>query len=179
MGTFLAGTWSLSERVMKPARFCGFVTAKIALAGIVLSYSFEVISRYIFGSPTWWSAELVTYLLCIMTFTMLPHVTATSGHIAVTFLLEYLKPARRTVIMRVISFIGAAICAAIAYFAADETMRQFARNVQMMAAQPIPKWWVSIWISVGFGLAALEFLLLTIKPHPGDSVSPQTPHQVA
>lgn len=144
-------------------RAAGFVTSKLALAAIVMAYSFEVVSRYVFNAPTWWSAELVSYLLCVLVFTMMPHVTATGGQIAVTVVLDLLPPPRRRLAMRIIYGLGCVACAAMAYFASGETARQIARSIQMMAAYPIPKWWVSIWIGIGFALSAVEFLRLAVQ----------------
>jgi len=133
-----------------------------ALAGIVAAYAFEVVARYVFDAPTWWSAELVAYLLCGLTFCMLPRVTQTRGQVAVTILLERLPPRARDRGERAIWLLGFLASAAMTWFAAGETGRQIARNVQMMAAYPIPKWQVSIWIALGFGLTALQFLRLAL-----------------
>jgi len=38
----------------------GAIVAAISLAIIVASYAYEVVARYAFDAPTWWSAELVS-----------------------------------------------------------------------------------------------------------------------
>ncbi len=139
--------------------------ASISLAGIVLAYSYEVLVRYVLGAPTGWSAELVSYLLCILVFTMLPTVTAQRGHVAVTVLLEQVSRTKHIRIERAISILGAITCLMVCLFAAQESWRQFSRGVAMMATYPIPKWWVSIWLAIGFGLAALEYLRLVFSPN--------------
>lgn len=144
-------------------RLAAFVAA-LSLACIVAAFAYEVVSRYVFGAPTWWSAELVSYLLCVLTFCMMPRVTQTGGQVAVTVLLERLPPQTQAVVERLIWALGFAATAAVTWFAAWETSRQIERGVQMMAAMPIPKWWVSIWIAIGFGLTALQFLRLAFAP---------------
>lgn len=139
-------------------------TASVCLAGIVLAYSYEVLMRYALGAPTGWSAELVSYLLCILVFTMLPTVTAQRGHVAVTVLLEQVSHGKRVWIERAIYLLGAITCLTVCIFAAQETSRQFSRGVAMMATYPIPKWWISIWLAIGFGLASLEYLRLAVLP---------------
>ena len=150
-------------------RMTGFVIARLALAAIVLAYSYEVVSRYFFNAPTGWSAELVSYLLCVAVFAMMPYVTAQRGHVAVTVLLERFGPQTQSVVQRLIWLIGFATCAAMTAFAVDEVSRQILRNVQMIAANPIPKWYVSSWIIFGFALSALEFLRLALA---GDAALP-------
>lgn len=151
----------------------GVLVARLALAGIVLAYVYEVVARYAFDAPTWWSAELVKYLLCILVFTMMPHVTATRGQVAVTVVLEALPGRLRALADRGLALVGFAVCAALAVFATEETARQIARNIQMMAAQPIPKWWVSVWIVFGFALSALAFLRLALAERPAAGPAPR------
>ncbi len=139
--------------------------ARLAAAGLglmVAAYTYEVVARYLFNAPTWWSAELVAYLLCIMTFSMMPYVTATRAHVAVTIFLDFLGPRNKVPAERAIWFVGFLVCAAMAWFAGGETLRQFTRNIQMMAAHPIPKWWISVWIAAGFALSSLAFLRLML-----------------
>ncbi|MDF1719441.1 MAG: TRAP transporter small permease [Minwuia sp.] len=150
----------------------GAIMAAIALAVTVAAYAYEVVARYVFDAPTWWSAELVAYLLCVTTFCMLPRVTQTKGQVAVTVLLERLPHGARSLADRCIWFLGFGATAAVTWFAAEETARQFSRSVQMMAAYPIPKWWVSIWIAFGFGLTALQFLRLALaRQQPPDTTT--------
>lgn len=159
------------EQALDALTWAGAVIAALALALIASSYVYEVVARYIFNAPTWWSAELVSYLLCVSVFCMMPRVTQTRGQVAVTIFLEFLQPRMRSYVERAIWLLGFAACAAMAWFAGGETARQIARGIQMMAAYPIPKWWVSIWIGIGFGLAALQFLRLAINP--GSAPRPQ------
>lgn len=145
--------------------------AAVSLAVIVTAFAYEVVARYVFDAPTWWSAELVSYLLCVLTFCMMPRVTQTRGQVAVTILLEQLPQSARQFVERMIWGLGFAATAAVTWFAAEETARQIERGVQMMAAMPIPKWWVSIWIAFGFGLTAMQFLRLALAP---PSIEPRT-----
>lgn len=153
-------------RLLDAATLVGAVLAASALAVIVSAYAYEVVARYVFDAPTWWSAELVSYLLCVLVFCMMPEVTRTRGQVAVTILLERLPDGARGRAERAIWWLGCLACAAMTWFAGGETVRQITRNIQMMAAYPIPKWWVSLWIGLGFGLAALQFLRLALAKAP-------------
>jgi TRAP-type C4-dicarboxylate transport system permease small subunit len=141
--------------------------AMAALAAIFLAYNFEVVARYAFGSPTRWSAEFVSYFLLIATFSALPRLTRDGGHVAVTVLLEKLPGPAQGLAAVAIAGLGAAICAALAWIAGEETLRQVERGVRMMAAIPIPKALVSGWMVWGLGLAALQFLRLAVRLSAG------------
>ncbi len=142
----------------------GLRLAMAGLAAIVAAYVFEVVSRYAFDAPTRWSADLVSYLLLFATFMAMPAVTRDGGHVAVTVLAERLPDGGRRGLERVIAAAAAAICLALALLSADETARQFQRGVRMMAAWPVPKGWVSVWIVYGFASSALHFARLALHP---------------
>mgnify|MGYP003700743837 CR=1 FL=1 len=172
-----SGFGRAAVRLLDGLTLLGARAGALALAVIVAAYVYEVTARYVFNAPTWWSAELVAYLLCVMTFCMMPRVAQTRGNVAVTVLLEQLPPARRDRVERAIWLLAFVVVGAVGWFAAGETARQITRNVQMMAAFPIPKWWVSIWIAVGFWLTAFQFLRLALdrggRPAKPDPVVPE------
>jgi TRAP-type C4-dicarboxylate transport system permease small subunit len=142
----------------------GLWLAMAGLAGIVAAYVFEVVARYAFDAPTRWSADLVSYLLLFVTFMAMPEVTRSGAHVAVTVLVERLPPGARGAIARLIALSGALLCLGLAKLAADETARQFVRDVRMMAAIPAPKGWISIWIVYGFASSALHFARQALAP---------------
>lgn len=143
--------------------------AMAALAAIFVAYNMEVVLRYAFGSPTRWSAEFVSYFLLIATFAALPRLTRDGGHVAVTVLLEKLPGRVQGCAGVAINLLGAVICCALAWIAAEETLRQLARGVRMMAAVPIPKAAVSVWMVWGLALAAVQFARLALR---GDGLTP-------
>lgn len=142
----------------------GVRLAMAALALIVVAYAWEVVARYFLGAPTRWSADLVGYLLLFVTFMALPMVTASGAHVAVTVLLERLSPGAQLWAGRLIAVSGAVVCLFLMKVSADETLRQVERNVRMMAAHPVPKAWISVWIIYGFAGSALHFLRLAVAP---------------
>ncbi|HKK36602.1 MAG TPA: TRAP transporter small permease [Paracoccaceae bacterium] len=142
----------------------GMRLAMAGLAGIVAAYVYEVVARYAFDAPTRWSADLVSYLLLFVTFMAMPEVTRRGGHVAVTVMVERLPPRVRGAIARAVAAAGALICLGLAELSADETSRQFQREVRMMAAWPVQKGWISIWIAYGFAGSALHFARLAVSP---------------
>ncbi|TAG01770.1 MAG: TRAP transporter small permease [Betaproteobacteria bacterium] len=142
----------------------GVQLAMLALAVMVGAYVLEVVARYAFDAPTRWSADLVSYLLLFIAFMAMPQVTASGGHVAVTALLEQLSPARQRSASRVIAMAGAAVCVLLGWIALQETLRQASGNVRMMAAYPVPKAWISVWIIYGLASSALYFLRHALWP---------------
>ena len=165
------GRTSLAIAVLDRVTDASMWLAMAALAAIFLAYNVEVVLRYAFNSPTRWSAEFVSYFLLIATFAALPRLTRDGGHVAVTVLLEKLPAAVQARAAVAISLLGAAICCALAWIAAEETMRQISRGVRMMAAVPVPKAAVSGWMVWGFALAGVQFARLAL--YGGVDVQPK------
>ena len=140
------------------------VVAMLGLASIVMAFVFEVIARYLLGAPTRWTADLLSYLLLFVTFTAMPAVTANGSHVAVTALQESLPPRAYRMSVAVIAGLGALVCGLLVQIAASETMRQAVTDVRMMAAYPIPKWWISVWIIYGFASSTLHFVRVALDP---------------
>jgi C4-dicarboxylate transporter, DctQ subunit len=142
----------------------GVQLAMLGLALVVCAYVFEVVLRYGFNSPTQWSADLVSYLLLFITFMAMPQVTANGGHVAVTALLERVSSSAQRASARAIAIGGVVVCLLLTWICLQETLRQMSGNVQMMAAYPVPKAWISIWIVYGMGSSVLYFLRMAIWP---------------
>ncbi|OWU85819.1 hypothetical protein ATO6_02630 [Oceanicola sp. 22II-s10i] len=169
---FPRGRFRLIGQAIHGLTEIGLWIAMTGLALIVVAYNYEVVTRYAFGAPTRWSAELVSYLLLIVAFLALPRLTRDGGHVAVTVLLERLPLRGRVLAGQAIAVLGAVICLVMAWIAGEETLRQASRGVRMMAAIPVPKAVISVWIVWGLGLSAAQFLMLAIAaPDPAAEVT--------
>lgn len=135
-----------------------FQFAKLCLGIIVFAYCYEVGARYFFNAPTWWADEAVSYSLCIGCFTMMPYVTREKGHVAVTLIVDLMSPRRARPVYWFIYLLGFLACAAAAWISLDENIRQVVKDVNLMKVKPVPKYWISTWITYGFVSSALYYL---------------------
>jgi TRAP-type C4-dicarboxylate transport system permease small subunit len=137
----------------------GFELSKLCLVVIVFSFSYEVVARYFFASPVWWANEVVSYALCIGVFLAMPEVTRRHGHVAVTVVPEMLPPRYRNPLLWCIQLVGFLACIAVAWMSLDQNINQYVREAMIIAAvRPIPKVYISAWITFGFFSSALYFL---------------------
>lgn len=135
-----------------------FVAAQFCLFVIVFSYSYEIVARYFFRAPTWWSNEIVAYALAIGTFLALPKVTRDGGHIAITFLIEILPVRRASQAQIAIALMAACVCLFVAWLCLNASITHIVRNEMIVRVRPIPKFWISIWLVYGFASSGLHFL---------------------
>jgi TRAP-type C4-dicarboxylate transport system permease small subunit len=137
--------------------------AATGLAMIVCSYIYEVVSRYVFQSPTAWASDFVAYALCASAFLALPHVTKDKAHVAVTILVDIAPKPIANILHVIISILGFLCLSFAAWVSLQENIRQFSRGIHTLAIVPIPQWWVSSFITFGLGLSAI-YLLLYLSP---------------
>jgi C4-dicarboxylate transporter, DctQ subunit len=148
----------------------GYLAAALGLASMGALYCMEVVFRYFLNAPTRWSLELITYLMLIVTFLAVPHAVRGGMHIAVTLLADlYPKHARR--ILSAMNGIGAILCGFIAYISLLENIAQYQGSIETIGNIPIPKWWLSIFITYGFFNSALWYLRLLF--HRSAPIAPE------
>lgn len=132
----------------------GLTIGSLCLAGIALSYLYEIVSRYVFNAPTSWASDLVTYLLCWSIFFVIPSLTRKKAHVAITILTDQNDWAVARVFLGIATLLACLGCAAAAYITAGESARQALTGVTTLAAVPVPKWLVSAPIAFGFTLSS-------------------------
>lgn len=150
--------WAALELAHDRLTSGSFVLAQLCLFVIVFSYCYEIVARYFFAAPTWWSNEVVGYALAIGTFLALPKITRDGGHIAITFLAESLPPRLSNRLDIALSLVGAVVCLFVAWLCLQENITHYVREEMMVRVKPIPKIWISVWLTYGFFSAGLHFL---------------------
>ncbi len=149
----------------------GFLVGVASLLGITALYCVEVILRYALNTPTSWGIDVISFLFLFSIFAVLPHATRSGGHIAVT-LIQDTYPAFAPFWNRILAVFGAMLCGLAMWVSLQENLRQVSQGVETVGAVTIPKWWLSIAITYGFGLSALWFLVAAVAPGPRRPVLP-------
>ena len=137
----------------------GYIGAAVGLCAMGMLYCMEVVFRYFFNAPTRWSLETITFLMLIVTFLAIPHAVRGGMHIAVTLVAD-LYPRYAKYILFAMNAIGAALCLFITYISAVENLQQYRGMIETIGNIPIPKWWLSAFITYGFANSTLWYLRL-------------------
>ncbi len=142
----------------------GFLIGGAALAGIVVAYLIEVVSRYVFNSPTLWSASVVAYFLCMSAMLGMPELARTRGHIAISILEERFPEGLRRKHIRFTAALTGIVCAVAAWMIWAESIRQGQSGTTTTLGVRIPKVWISAFICYGFTSTALYYLRGAVLP---------------
>lgn len=146
-------------------RLSSYLSA-LALVGILVLTIKEVAMRYFLNAPSNWANEANQWFFALAVMLVIPEIARTNGHIAISVLLDRMPHKKREVAFRIIAVLSFVMCLAACYVTGIETLRQYSFGIETVWVNPIPKWWISIVIPVGFFLTALQFLRLGAMPSP-------------
>lgn len=143
----------------------------VALAGMSVWVTYEVVVRYFFNSPTIWAVDLAEYTLLAVTFLGAPYLLRINGHVRIAILADRLpSPLGRPLALFTL-VAGAAVSACLAYLTARTAVDFHQRDLWFVRAWQVPQWPLYAIMALGWALLALEFLrsLLVRGRAPGGS----------
>jgi C4-dicarboxylate transporter DctQ subunit len=150
------------RKVLDRATEVALFISMILLALLVITYLFEVVSRYFFNAPKQWPSNLEPALFCAGVFLALPAVTRSHEHISIDLIPSQLPRRMQRRLNIALMYIAAFVCAVMTYVTGTEVANQIAKGVSTFGSLPYPKWWVSVFIPIGFSMTALQFLFLAL-----------------
>jgi C4-dicarboxylate transporter, DctQ subunit len=159
----------LPLRIVDGITRAGYGVALLILAFIALAFCYEVGARYFFNAPTRWISDYAAYGLCMTVFLTVPEITRARAHVAITFLIDGMSRSRARTMRQLIALAAAVACLFAAWISADENVRQFQTAEETVATIPIPRWWISIFITYGFLGAGIHFLRQVFWPAPPEA----------
>ena len=140
-----------------------FWVAVVCLAIIIVSFCFEVFSRYLLNAPTTWANAVSSYLLCIMIFAALPEMTRSSAHVAITMLLDRMPEAPAQTLRTLLALSGVVACFLAAWITGADVLAQWLGDIWTIQSYPVPKWLISAFLPYGFASAGVYFLRLAMR----------------
>jgi|AntAceMinimDraft_12_1070368.scaffolds.fasta_scaffold04208_7 TRAP-type C4-dicarboxylate transport system permease small subunit len=147
------------------ARIC-FGACELALTAMLLIVVYEVISRYIFGSPTQYSLEITEYLLVSIGILPLAVILNQGRHVNVDALVVRLSEtnqARLKILCRLLTVIFALV---VVYFGTEMSLSAFITDSRSSSLLAFPLGVAYAIIPVGFlslALSAFDEAIQTVK----------------
>lgn len=135
----------------------GYIVGVIGVTVMTLIYCGEVVTRYFLGTALDWANDAFSNILCVTLFSMVPHATRAGRHIAINLVPELLPGTRRALHLFT-GIAGFVVCLFAAWMSLEENVRQIALQIVTEQNHPVPKIWMSAFITYGFLGASFYFL---------------------
>jgi TRAP-type C4-dicarboxylate transport system permease small subunit len=103
------------------------------------------------------------YALLVVPCLGAPVLVREKAHIYIEILVMALKPDARAALTLVIGVICVAVCAVLAWYGFDVTLRDFMQNEKDVRSLDMPRWMVVGFIPLSFAMMALEFLRFMVR----------------
>ena len=128
--------------------------AAAAFGALAFIIAYEVTLRWLGFRPPVWPQAISEFTMLYATLFAAPWILRRAEHIQVTTLVAVFTPRGRTVLSRVMSFIGMVVCLVVAWYALRVTLG--AQGLEIRSFE-MPKWVVYAPLPLGFFLLAIEF----------------------
>ena len=138
----------------------GFYVASMVVTFSVAAIVFyNVILRYIFRKPTYWSVEVTSIMLVIVTFLAIAELSRQGRHIKFSLLLDRLPPRKHDVAEILISVLGLVFCGALIWQGGMATHMVYVKNMCMPSLLRTPLFIPYLFIPLGATILALQLLV--------------------
>ena len=122
----------------------------------------NVVGRYIFQSSLFFSEELNSILIILITFAGISYAARHGRHIRMSAIYDELPPSARKPLMIFIALVTALFMFGLCYYALSYILTQASRG-RVLPALQIPVWLTLVWVPVGFFMTGLQYTLTAIK----------------
>jgi C4-dicarboxylate transporter, DctQ subunit len=129
--------------------------AALAFGAVSFFIAYEVTVRWLGFRPPVWPVAVSEFTMLYATVLAAPWVLRQGSHVQVNTVAAMLPKGARTVLGRILCFLGAVICLVIAWYALRVTLT--AQGLEIRSFE-MPKWVVYAPLPLGFLLLAIEFL---------------------
>lgn len=126
------------------------------------------------GNSTWWEIEAATYLIVAAVLVGSPYCLKTRGHIGVDLVSEWLPPAAKAALARVLAVLGTVVCLYLAWKGLELTLEAWHTGERSGSTWNPPRWPFFAMMPLGLGLTALQYVADMLRAEPPASDAPAT-----
>lgn len=122
----------------------------------------NVVGRFVFQSSLYFSEELNSILIILITFAGISYAARHGRHIRMSAIFDTLPPGGRKAMMVVISLVTAVFMLGLCWYSIGYIETQAGRG-RVLPALQIPIWLTLIWVPIGFFMTGMQYLLTAIR----------------
>lgn len=138
----------------------------VMLAAGVLLMAFNtianVVGRFVFQSSLFFSEELNSILIILITFAGISYAARQGRHIRMSAIYDAMPPRARKGFMVLIASVTAVSMFALCYFSIGY-ITKVAVSGRLLPSLQVPVYWMFLWVPVGFFMTGLQYALTAIK----------------
>ncbi len=141
------------------------IEAVMLAAGVLLmalNTVANVVGRYVFRSSLFFSEELNSVLIILITFAGISYAARHGRHIRMSAIFDTLPPRPRKMMMILISVVTAVFMFGLSWYSLGYIVT-LAGQGRLMSALQIPVWWIYVWVPVGFFMTGTQYALTAVK----------------
>lgn len=141
------------------------IEAVMLAAGVLLMAAntvANVVGRFVFQSSIYFTEELNSILIVLITFAGISYAARHGRHIRMSAIFDALPVPARRVMMVLIAAITAIFMFALCYYSVGYIVT-LAGQGRVLPALQIPVWVTYLWVPVGFFMTGVQYALTAVK----------------
>ncbi|MEK4523687.1 TRAP transporter small permease [Psychrobacillus sp. FSL W7-1457] len=150
--------YELSDKLIK----IGAYTAGLLIVLTTFMTFYEVISRWLFNSPTIWATELSTYSIIGSCFLASAYAVRTYSHITVDLLINNVNDKFKKVLAYLSNAMGLVFSIIFTYYGFHHVLNTFELGITSSSLLRIPMYLPELFLPVGGALMCIAFILQII-----------------
>lgn len=126
---------------------------------LVLTTTWQVLSRYIGGAPQMWPTDIAAYALVFLTFLGMGVLLRDDGHIRIDIVYLKLPKKAQRILDALMHLVGAVTLIIVTYFACKLDISYFEKKTFLIGSVfYTPKYYIFSFIPIGLAITAIEFM---------------------
>jgi len=140
------------------AEFAGWIVIVM-----MVTITYDVAMRYIFGMPTTWSFEINRYMLILVMFFAGPWALPAGGHVAVDIFTEHMETRKKAILEIITSIMAILYMASFLNSSVTFAWDAWAGGVRSTEYLAWPLWPMRSFLVIGSFFLGLEFLFRLVR----------------
>jgi TRAP-type mannitol/chloroaromatic compound transport system permease small subunit len=153
----------ISKIIASINKFITEVVSTCILALLTMLVVYEVILRYFFGAPTFWSMEVTQYMFCAITMLTGGYCQLRDGNVRVDLFYPKMSPKIQALVEIITYPLTIFLCVILIWLGGDEFWRVLSSMTRSDSIAALPLWPVWLMIPLGGLLLLLQVVARYIK----------------
>ena len=139
------------------------VVAGVLIAAMMVVITIDVVVRNLGYQSSGHFFTFTEYALLLVPCLGAPWLVRERGHVYVEIFLMYLQPRHRAALRVAIGIVCIAVCAILAWYGFDLTIRDYLGNEKDVRSLDMPRWMLVAFVPLSFTMMAIEFLRFLLR----------------